>query len=121
MQPIHLSFDLPVSTNRMYANNRGGGVRLTYAARVFKEKTQIAAKQQYPYNEPLKGEICVSIKFFGLRLDIDNALKVTLDSLIGICFEDDKQVMELHCYIVSRTSKRRCMEIEMKLIGEDVK
>jgi Holliday junction resolvase RusA-like endonuclease len=47
---------------------------------------------------PLQDDVCVSLDFYrpAKRGDLDNLLKVTLDSLIGWAYEDDKQVAEIH-------------------------
>lgn len=47
---------------------------------------------------PELGPVVVSVVVFRPRRigDLDNVLKVLLDSLRGIAFEDDSQVVELH-------------------------
>ena len=49
----------------------------------------------------LDGDVCVSLRIFRpqRRGDLDNRIKVLLDALNGIAYEDDGQVVELHAYL----------------------
>src|SRR3990167_9689727 len=48
----------------------------------------------------LEGPICVGLEIYRpqKRGDIDNSLKVLFDSLNGIAWNDDGQIVELHAY-----------------------
>ena len=118
MLPIRLSFDLPVSTNQLYRRTRFTVV-LSNEAMAYKTYAQVMAKRQYEYNEPLRGELCVTYRFYGSRADFDNNLKLINDAMNGIIYIDDKQIREAHCYVVNRKDPDPRMEIEISLIGED--
>jgi Holliday junction resolvase RusA-like endonuclease len=49
---------------------------------------------------PVGGPVALTVTFYRPRRsgDIDNFCKVTLDSLKGIAYEDDSQIVELHAY-----------------------
>jgi len=48
-------------------------------------------------HQPLDGNVAVNLKVFrpAKRGDLDNILKVSLDSLKGFCFHDDKQIVRI--------------------------
>lgn len=113
----YLTFDLPTSTNKLYSRTRRG-VRLSDEAKVYKEYAALTAANQwnthYGGREPLEGNLSVTFVFWGLKLDIDNTLKISLDSMQGVCFVNDKQVIQLHCYIKNRKDILPRMEVEIK-------
>lgn len=51
-------------------------------------------------NNPLTGAVAVDMTVYRpqRRGDLDNSIKVTLDSLKGIAFEDDNQVVAIHAF-----------------------
>ena len=109
---IRLSFDLPVSVNKMYT--RGGtGVILTNEARIWKRYAALVAKNQWGFEPPLKGNIRMEYHFCGSQLDADNGLKLCNDALNGIAYVDDRQITEMHVYI-TRKDKNPRLEIEVR-------
>jgi crossover junction endodeoxyribonuclease RusA len=90
----NLTLPYPVSVNRMYERSFKG-VRLSDAARAFKEEVAICVRNEDI--ETLSGEIGVSIDVYrpAQRGDLDNTLKITLDSLNGLAWYDDKQIIDL--------------------------
>src|SRR5689334_4910791 len=92
-----LIFDLPVSLNQMY-RGVSGGIVLSQAARNWKQYAQLMANSQWQY-EPLEGELVVYCYYFGSRLDADNGTKLLFDSLNGIVWIDDSQIVEFHVYV----------------------
>lgn len=119
MLPIRLSFDLPISTNKLYRRTRFTVV-LTNEAMAYKLYAQVMAKRQYEYNEPLKGDVSVTYRLWGSKLDADNSVKLLQDSCNGIIWCDDRQVKELHIYIMNRKDNDPRVEMEICLLGEDV-
>lgn len=119
MQPICLHFDLPISVNKMYRRTRFTVV-LSNDAMAWKTYAQAWAYRQYPYNEPLKGLIAATYRFYGSKADFDNNLKLTNDAMNGVIYADDSQIVEAHIYVVNRHDKKPRMEVEIVLIGEDV-
>lgn len=61
-----------------------------------------AMQGQAPFDGAIKISVVVSTKYKPTSLkagDIDNHLKAVLDALNGICFTDDRQVIEGHVYL----------------------
>jgi Holliday junction resolvase RusA-like endonuclease len=98
---INFKLDIqPVLTNHAYPTNRNGGRYLTQGGKDYKEALAWAAKFALG-NQPMFTAPCVSFIFVysdHRRRDIDSAIKISLDSLTGVLFEDDSCVVELHCY-----------------------
>lgn len=118
MEAVKLRFDMPISLNKLYRRTRWTVV-LSNDAMAWKKYAQAWAYRQYPYNEPLKGLIAVTYRFYGSRLDIDNGIKLISDSCNGIIWGDDRQIIEMHVY-VDRQNKQKRVEMEVLLLGEDV-
>ena len=84
----------PLSTNSIYKHHG----KISYMSKEGKElkiSYQFQAKSQY-HGELLKGELSVIIQlFFGdkRKRDYDNYGKLLNDSLQGIIFKDDSQIM----------------------------
>lgn len=121
MEPVTLILPPAVSSNRYWRSfvprgHKRAIVTLSDEAKAYKAVVaQIARKAGVV--SPIKGRVAVSYTLYPKRpqdyakrmrldphrwddtvqcLDLDNALKVMLDSLKGIVFEDDKFVHELH-------------------------
>lgn len=96
----HYSLVLPYppSANRRLTVARGRMVK-TAEAREYKEVAGWLTKAIVP--DPLPGDVKLRIILYrpSRRSDIDNPLKVLLDSLQGVLYENDKQIRELHVYL----------------------
>lgn len=87
---------LPVSTNHLYMQ-RGSARFLDPRARRCKEAIAWEARSQYR-GKPLTGSLAVRVQLYWpdrRKHDIDN-LKILLDALTGIIWEDDGQIVDLH-------------------------
>lgn len=65
-----------------------------------KEQYQWEVKSQYK-GELLTGDVKLEIKYYlgnKKKRDLDNLNKLVLDSMTGIVYEDDSQIVELHLY-----------------------
>src|ERR1051326_5593430 len=100
----YLRFDLPTSTNKLYVRTRNG-MRLSDEARAYKEYAALVARNQWEC-EPLKGDVAVCYRFYGGKMDIDNGIKVLQDSLNGICWVDDRLIVELHAYVFRKDTNK---------------
>lgn len=111
-----LTLDYPPSTNRYWRNWRGRTVK-SAEARSYQERAGWLAKAA-GMREPLAGDVVLSIRLYRpqRRGDVDNYLKVMLDSLNGIAWHDDDQVVELHVYRHDDRKNPR-VEIEVNEIG----
>ncbi len=96
-EPLTLRLAMPPSANRYWRNFRGITV-ISSEAKAYKAAAAISAREQ--------GAICLSCPvavtvwvYRGRKSgDLDNRLKVILDSLSGVAYEDDRQIVELHAY-----------------------
>ncbi len=94
---IKLILPYPPSVNHLYATFQGR--RITSAkGRKFKSDIAILAMRQGA--KILSGELSVTFRVFRPRKsgDLDNRLKISQDALKGICFEDDRQIVEIHAF-----------------------
>ena len=88
----------PLSTQHIYGSNGRGGRFLTQKARDKKEEYGWEAKTQWSYGVQSR-PFSIRVDFFfksKRKYDLENANKLVLDALIGIVYEDDSQIDELH-------------------------
>jgi len=62
---------------------------------------------------PLKSK---KLHYALLKPDVDNVAKIVLDAMNGVCYADDKQVIDLHIAKVLDTNER--IEVEITYIDE---
>lgn len=87
---------LPPSTNHLYGRT-GRGVYMKPDVKEAKDAIGWEARNQYR-GEPLTGALKLSIAIYWpdkRRRDIDNGLKLIMDALTGILWNDDAQVYDL--------------------------
>lgn len=91
----------PRTTNTLYATMCRGNFPsryMTSEGKALKEDYQWQAKSQYR-KKPMKGELEVWTTLYlktKRKADIDNFNKIYFDSLSGIVWEDDSQIVEHH-------------------------
>lgn len=92
---IRLTLPLPPSANRYWKVWRGRAVK-SEEARAYETQVRLLAKTQTKCRA-LTGPVRVCIDVYRARRtgDLDNFLKVCIDSLKGIAFADDSQVVEI--------------------------
>ena len=78
----------------------------------FKEKLGYVARgvmgEREPLSEPLRAQIEIyrRVKISSLNYgDLDNHIKACLDALNGICYDDDRQIVEIHAKKMKGTPK----------------
>jgi Holliday junction resolvase RusA-like endonuclease len=97
---IRLVLPAPVSANR-YWRIFGGRVVKSADARRYRDEVQAKAEGVTPLEGPVSVHIalCPELTKKGTasktRLDLDNCIKVALDALQGVAFNNDKQVVKL--------------------------
>jgi len=93
--PSKLVLPYPPSANRYWRNFRGRTV-LSEEARAYKSLIQDKVGEQ----PMLKGPLVIALLMYRPQKsgDLDNRIKVAIDSLQGVLFEDDKQIVEIHAY-----------------------
>lgn len=96
---MKITLPLPPSANNYWRVFRGVTV-VSPEARTYKANVKFRAMQQAADGRvcPLAGEVVANVVVYRKRRvgDLDNFLKVLLDSLKGVAFEDDSQVVEIH-------------------------
>lgn len=99
---ITLTLPYPVSANRYWRTvvNKRTLRAMTFVseeAKSFKSEVGWTAKAQ-GLRIPLRGPVELIVKLIpknGVCMDLDNALKVTIDALKGIAYADDSQVRRI--------------------------
>jgi crossover junction endodeoxyribonuclease RusA len=97
MAEFRFVLPVPPSANR-YWRNYGGRVVVSDEARAYKGQAGWLAKEAGC--GLLTGPVGVLLHVHRARRvgDLDNYIKVLLDALRGVVFEDDSQVVELHAF-----------------------
>jgi Holliday junction resolvase RusA-like endonuclease len=82
---------------------------------MFKADIAVIARQQGA--KLLTGDLSVTFRVFRPKCigDLDNRLKISQDVLKGICFEDDKQIVEIHAFRFDDKANPR-IEIDLREI-----
>lgn len=85
----------PPSANRFWRHFRGRVV-LSAEGRAYKQAVALLLRKAKPAGH----EVSVHLHFYRPRKsgDLDNRIKLLLDSLNGLAWEDDDQVVELHAW-----------------------
>lgn len=83
---------VPLSVNKLYRGRRFS----TKEGIAMKESLGYEAKKQWK-EKPIEGQLGLRIEFHvkNKRADLDNLLKGFLDSLSGILYLDDSQIVEI--------------------------
>lgn len=93
-----LTLPWPPSVNHYYLRLSNGRLILSPEGRAFRDEAKYRANQAVDYIFHMAVGMQVDLYRPTKHGDIDNPLKACLDSLIGIAYDDDKQVTELHVY-----------------------
>lgn len=110
----------PISTNLIYRRH-GNIIYMTKAGKDLKTSYQWQAKSQWKKKITTKPlEVMISLYFNDKRVrDIDNYGKILLDSLTGIVWGDDKQIMRMTVEKLYNHTPR--IEIEIKEVWKIIK
>lgn len=91
---------VPISTNSAYRHTCVGGFARSYMKKeavALKESYQWQNKSQWKGKKPLEGSLELDIKVYlptKRNTDWDNLHKLSMDSMNGIIFVDDKQIQK---------------------------
>lgn len=94
----------PLSTQHAYKTtcvNKYARIYITDKGKATRDYWRVQAKEQWGEFPPIQDELEVNIiLYFGdkRKRDLDNHLKLVIDALTGVCFEDDSQIIGLHVY-----------------------
>ena len=113
---IKLILPYPPSVNNLYATFAGRRI-VSAKGRKFKADIAVLARRQGA--KLLDGDLIITFRVFRPKRigDLDNRLKISQDALKGICFEDDKQIIEIHAFCFDDKANPR-IEIDLKQIQE---
>lgn len=91
---MQFTLPYPPSANHYWRTTRNGRIYKTAAAKDYAWHVIAASGGR----DPLSGDIALQIDVYRPRKsgDLDNRLKVTLDSLQGVAYRDDNQIVEIH-------------------------
>ena len=91
-----LTLPYPPSTNHLYVRTRAGRVSLSARAHAYRANARQAAAQ-HGHHTPYEGTVAIFIDVYRPRRtgDLDNTLKAICDSLNGIAWIDDSQVVQI--------------------------
>lgn len=95
---MKLVLPVPPSSNRYWRlDKRNGHLYPSEEAKRYKHGLKLRALTE-GLRKPLAGPVVASVVVYRARRagDLDNSLKVLLDALNGVAFEDDSQVIEIH-------------------------
>lgn len=93
-----ISLPYPISANRYWRNWQGRMVK-SDEARKYQTGAGWCAKAAGA--ELIDGDVGIELRLFRpqRRGDLDNRIKVLLDALQGIAYDDDGQIVELHAFL----------------------
>lgn len=109
---INLTLEYPPSANR-YWRNVNGHMTISEEGRRYRGYVLLLVNQlDIPM---LRGEVAVHMTFYRpLKSgDLDNRIKLVLDSLQGKAYENDKQIVEIHALRCDDKKNPR-VEIEIR-------
>ena len=94
MTEVLLTLPVPPSANKYWLYG-GGRVRTSPEAKAYKDAVRLLTKC-----DMIHGRVAVNVSVFrpAKRGDLDNYLKVMLDALEGVLYENDKQITEIHAF-----------------------
>lgn len=118
---IRLTLPYPPTANR-FRSVCNGRMIVTEEARAYKVAAGWIAKSKGV--KCLSCPVVVSVDVYRPRKsgDLDNTLKVSLDSLTGILYDDDKQIVEIHARrFEDRLNPRLEITIEEKQDNEETR
>lgn len=92
---MEFTLPYPPSANRYWRYNRGQ-IHVSEEARDFKREAAWMAVLAGV--ECLEGNVKITLRVYrpARRGDLDNSIKVLIDALRGIVYNDDDQIVELH-------------------------
>lgn len=98
---VKFEFPYPPSTNTLYVKTKNGGKALNGEHAVFRTRVRLAFFEQAVTQgfdtTPLTGSLCVTLAIYRPRQlgDLDNAMKTLFDSLNGLVWRDDSQIVRI--------------------------
>lgn len=109
---MKLTLDYPPSGNRYWRHNRGHIHRSAEADAYIRYVALLCAAAGV---QPLDGDVRVQLNFYrpAKRGDLDNGIKVLVDSLQGYGYHNDSQIAELHA---RRFEDKHAPRVEVEIV-----
>ena len=103
MKAVSIVLPWPPSSNRLWRSPNKGPLRgrhlLSRTARAYKTQAgMIIAAQPEEFPVPIPGRVAVRLRVYPpdrRKRDLDNVIKIVLDSCKGQCFDDDANIDHL--------------------------
>lgn len=114
MSEIKLTLPPPPSANRYWRKWRNSIVKSSEAKNYIETVRKIALAAGVRQTGGLK---VLTMRVYRARKagDLDNKIKILADALQGVCYADDKQIVEIHAYRFDDKKSPR-VEVEIKEI-----
>lgn len=111
IEEIKLTLPYPPSANRYWRKTKTGRVYISDEALTYRDEVNYRTLKV----NALTGELKLTAKFYRPRKsgDLDNRIKILFDALQGNCFNDDKQIAEIHAYRFDDKQNPR-VEVEIR-------
>lgn len=108
----HLVLPVPPTANRYWRNVKGVMVRSREAKDYINLVKLIGIQHRI---RPLQTEVFVTLRWYraARRGDLDNRLKVALDALAGVVYDDDSQIAKLYAERIDGSDPER-LEVEWR-------
>lgn len=120
---LHITLDLPPTTNNAYTNGRGHGRRvLTGDARAFKEAAALIARRAaahagWQYQPGQRLAVSLRLHFpTNRRCDIANREKLPIDAIAEALGFDDSAIDDLHLQRGPVDKERPRCEVEVRVL-----
>ena len=116
---MNFTFSLPPTTNSAYANRQTGGRILTQEARAWKEEAGWIVKSSgRSFDLAAKYKLFIAL-YVNRDRDIDGSLKLLLDAMSGVVYDDDAQVVVLVVYkFLKHPGEEPRVEVEITELAE---
>jgi len=109
-----ITLPYPPQANHLYTIARGRKILSTKGRQYKDDVSKVCMIERV---KPADGELSVTFIAYRPRKagDLDNLIKIVLDSVKGFLWHDDKQVVEIHAY---RQDDKQRPRIELQVSGK---
>lgn len=115
---MKITLPYPISANRYWRWSKRG-VFVSAEAKAYKEEARWRAWQQGAKCTDKKISMRITLVPRTKRsIDLDNALKIALDALQGVCYWNDSQVERIHIERAVADKKNARLEIEIEVLED---
>lgn len=95
---MKISLPLPPTTNHIYGRS-GNRTYMKKKAKDWKTECSWTIKQTWRPKPTLKGDVKVKVTYYLKRdRDLDGGNKLLFDTMEGIVYENDKQIVQINLY-----------------------